>query len=50
MDVTYPRCCGIEVHSKFLMVCVRINGATGQEKHVRRFATMTLDLLALADW
>jgi transposase len=51
MDITYPRCCGIDVHSKFLMACVRISGEKGTAtKQTRRFGTMTPDLLELADW
>jgi len=51
MEVLYPRCCGIDVHKRFLVACLRIAGADGQAcTTVRRFTTMTDDLLALADW
>lgn len=51
MDVVLKRCAGIDVHKKFVMVAVRVvdeGGHAAQE--VRRFGTMTGDLLALADW
>ena len=51
MEVLYPRCCGVDVHKKLVVACVAITDATGQvQKQVRRFGTMTDDLLALADW
>ena len=51
MDVTYPYCCGLDVHKKFVTACVLTPG-DGPEpvKTVREFRTMTGDLLALADW
>ena len=51
MEVLYPRCCGVDVHKKLVVACVAITDAAGQvHKQVRRFGTMTDDLLALADW
>jgi transposase len=51
MDVIYPRCAGLDVHEAFVMVCRRVLGPAGRlEKEVRRYSTMTADLLALADW
>ena len=51
MEVLYPRCCGVDVHKKLVVACVVITDAAGQvQKQVRRFGTMTDDLLALADW
>jgi transposase len=51
MDVIYPRCAGLDVHEAFVMVCRRVLGANGEvEKAVRRYSTMTVDLLAMADW
>src|SRR5688500_7226410 len=46
MQILYPRCCGIDVHAKSLVACLRLDGA----KEVRTFGTMTHDLLALRDW
>jgi transposase len=51
MDVVYRCCAGIDVHKKMVMVCVLRWHASGKrEKEVRKYATMTGDLLALSDW
>lgn len=51
MEMIYPRCAGLDVHAAFVMVCRRILGPDGHlEKVVRRYSTMTADLLALGDW
>ncbi len=51
MEVLYPRCCGLDVHKKTVVACVRIAGASGRPRQtVRTFGTMTADLLALAAW
>ena len=47
----YARCCGLDVHKKSITACVLLRdtaGATQQE--IRRFGTMTRDLLELTDW
>jgi transposase len=51
MDVIYSRCCGLDIHKKTVVACL-ISGAPGQpsQKEVRRFRTMTAELLLLADW
>ena len=46
MQVIYERCAGLDVHKKTVVACVLT--PAGQE--TRTFATMTADLLALADW
>lgn len=46
MEVVYERCCGLDVHKKTVVACVM----TAEVKETRTFATMTKDLLALADW
>jgi len=47
MEVIYERCCGIEVHKKMVMACVY----TGvRKKEIRKFGTMTDDILELVDW
>jgi transposase len=49
MEVLYPRCAGLDVHKDEVVACVRcVSPPTHQE--VRRFATTTTGLLALADW
>ena len=51
MDTLYPHCAGIDVHKKSVAVCVRHAGRPAKTRQqVRTFATMTADLLALADW
>jgi len=46
MEVVYHNCCGIDVHAKFLVACLLRDG----KKHIRRFSTMTDDLINLRDW
>jgi len=51
MHIVYERCCGLDVHKKSIMACLLTpdeRGRTRQE--VRRFGTMTRDLLELSDW
>jgi transposase len=51
MDVTYPRCCGIDIHKKTAVACVIISDPNGPpRKQIRTFGTMTDELLVLADW
>src|SRR5262245_10692880 len=51
MDSLYSCCAGIDVHKKEVVVGVRCRRADGKmHREVRRFATMTADLLVLADW
>ncbi len=46
MKVTYPRCCGLDVHKKTVVACAILP----RRRETRTFATMTGDLLALKDW
>jgi transposase len=51
MRIVYPRCCGLDVHKKTITACVLIRNAAGDDQQeIRRFGTMTRDLLELADW
>jgi transposase len=51
MDVIYPRCCGLDVHKRDIVACVVRPDPDGTpHQEVRAFATMTPDILALADW
>jgi transposase len=51
MDVLHERCCGLDIHKRSVVACVVTPGAAGKPtKQIRTFATMTEDLLALADW
>lgn len=46
MDKVYERCCGIDVHKKVVVACLR----TGRKKEVREYGTTTRELLNLTDW
>jgi transposase len=49
--VVYARCCGLDVHKKLITACVLIRDTAGPvRQEIRRFGTMTRELLALADW
>ena len=53
MEVLHTRCCGLDVHKKTVVACLLVSdpAAPGPPvRTVRTFATMTADLLALADW
>ena len=46
MEILYSRCCGLDVHQKTIVACVR----TPEGKETRTFKTMTAGLLEFADW
>ena len=46
MEPVYERCCGLDVHQKTVVACVRTPGG----RETRTIGTMTRDVLALADW
>ena len=51
MRVLHERCCGLDIHKKFVVACLLTAGPDGTiHKEVRTYSTMTNDLLALADW
>lgn len=51
IQAIYPRVCGLDVHKKVVVACLRILEASGEvHAEVRRFGTMTRDLLALLEW
>jgi len=51
MYVVYARCCGLDVHKKLIPACVLLREESGPvRQEIRRFGTMTRDLLELADW
>ena len=51
MDIVYACCAGLDVHKKTVVACLLTLGANGQPaKAIRTFSTMTVDLMALADW
>lgn len=46
MERVYEHCCGIDVHKKLIVACLR----TGKQKEIREFGACTRELLLLADW
>ena len=46
MDKVYDICCGIDVHKKLIVACLR----KGNKHEVREFGATTRELLELADW
>src|SRR4051812_23558885 len=50
-QVVYPRCAGLDVHKKSVVVCVRLISIDGTlTSHLRTFGTTTAELLNLAAW
>jgi transposase len=54
MDVVFTHCAGLDVHKKSVTVCRLVSDNTGEHPEgvaeLRTFGTMTIELLALADW
>ena len=51
MEVLYRSCCGIDVHKQFLVACLLVIDEKGQQhKELRRFSTMTSELLSCVEW
>lgn len=50
MQVMYQRCAGIDVHLRFLVVCLIIIEAGQRRKEIRTFRNETVNLLALWTW
>ncbi len=50
VEMMYQRCAGIDVHLRFLVVCLIIVEAGKRRKEVRTFRNETADLLALRAW
>ena len=51
MEIVLARCCGIDVHKKSLVACVRLLGPQGTvTRQTRTFGTTTEALQALAAW
>lgn len=46
MQTVYERCCGIDVHKKVVVACIRNGGKT----QIRKFGTLTCDLKELGNW
>jgi transposase len=50
MEVTHPRCAGLDVHQKTVVACVRIAKDSKIDRHVRTFSTTADALHELSDW
>jgi transposase len=50
MQVIYERCCGLDVHKRTITACLLRWVGDHWEKEIRRFGTMTNELLTLSDW
>lgn len=50
MEVVYQRCAGIDVHQRFLVVCLSMVEGEQRRKEIRSFRNETADLLALRAW
>lgn len=46
MDKIYDSCCGIDVHKKLIVACLKI----GSKQEIREFGASTRELLKLTDW
>lgn len=46
METVYERCCGIDVHKKIIVACLRV----GRKCETRDFGTSSLELRNLANW
>jgi len=51
MRIVYAHCCGLDVHKKSISACLlTANEAGATQQHIRRFGTVTRELLELCDW
>ncbi len=51
MEVVGTHCAGLDVHKKSVVACGITPGtAGGWHPEIRRFGTLTVDILGLADW
>ena len=46
MDRVYDKCCGIDVHKKLVVACLK----NGNKQEIRDFGATTRELLDMADW
>lgn len=50
MKLTYPICCGVDVHKTFLVATIIKTDGLVPKYHKKRFSTFSRDLLALKQW
>lgn len=46
MEKIYDKCCGIDVHKKLIVACLR----SGRKNEIREFGTSTKEILSMTDW
>ena len=46
LEILYTHCCGMDIHKKDITACI----ITPEREELKKFGTMTPDLLRLADW
>lgn len=46
MEALYERCCGIDIHKKVIVACLRV----GKKEQILNFNTLTCDIKKLANW
>ncbi len=46
MEKVYDKCCGIDVHKKLIVACLKC----GKRQEIRQFGATTRELLEMADW
>ncbi len=50
MKLTYPICCGVDVHKTFLVATIIKTDGLVLKYHKKRFSTFSRDLLAFKQW
>jgi transposase len=50
MEVTHPRCAGLDLGKDELVACIRIQDDTGIRQECRTYKTTIKELLALSEW
>jgi hypothetical protein len=50
LEVMYERCAGIDVHQRFVVVCLIVVEGGKWRQEIRTFRNETADLLALRTW
>ena len=50
MEVVYQRCAGVDVHQRFLVVCLSSVEGRQRRKEIRSFRNETADLLTRQTW
>lgn len=46
MDAIYQRCCGIDVHKRLIVACLRV----GRKEEIRSFGTSTDEICQMITW